>query len=499
VIRGELQSLEAIGLTAAVALLLVLRLLLPRAAQRLLLQPVVLLALHVGALLAAHAFDSAAVTKRVLSTAATVLLLASLGRSAVLLLLDAIAGRRLRRPPPRIVRDLTQALVYAAILLVALRSAGVDPASLLTTSALLTAVIALSLQETLGNMVAGLAIQVQQPFDVDDWIQFDGEQKHIGRVIEINWRATKVITLDDVEVVVPNATLAKAPITNFTKPTRASRRSLYVYVPPDVPPHVVQRTILDAIAGSFGVLPEPAASVVTNAFVDGNVEYWVRFFTDRFDKRDGVDGAARDRIWYALARLGTTPAASPSRAVNLQEVASADRERAERARVDRRRALQSVDFLRTLSDEQFEALATRTVRRMYAPGESIVRQGDTSAEMFVIESGEVSVCLERGGPGDVELARLGPGEFFGEMSLMTGEPRNATVRAAVACVLLVIDHDAFHAVLQLAPDLAERVSRVIAERQAALEGRAAARAPEEPTVQERSSVLLDRIRRFFAI
>jgi CRP-like cAMP-binding protein len=261
----------------------------------------------------------------------------------------------------------------------------------------------------------------------------------------------------------------------------------------------VQRTILEAIAGSFGVLAAPAASVVTNAFVDGNVEYWVRFFTDRFESRDGVDGAARDRIWYALARLGTSPAASPSRAVNLQEAASAARERAERAAVDRRRALQSVDFLRTLSQDQLEALAARTVRRMYAPGEPIVRQGDTSAEMFVIESGEVAVCLDRGSPGDLELARLGAGEFFGEMSLMTGEPRNATVRAAGACVLLVIDHDAFHAVLQLAPDLAERVSRVIAERQAALDGRAAARAPEEPTVQERSSVLLDRIKRFFAV
>jgi small-conductance mechanosensitive channel/CRP-like cAMP-binding protein len=496
-VPADLPQFESVGLSLAVALLGALGFLLPASGRRLLVQPAVLLVLHLGSLLAAPAFDPA--YRRTLATVATVLLLASIGRSAVLLVLDAVAGRRLRRPPPRILRDLTQALVYAAILLVALRSAGVEPASLLTTSALLTAVIALSLQETLGNMVAGLAIQVQQPFEVDDWIQFDADPKHIGRVIEINWRATKVVTLDEVEVTVPNATLAKAPITNFTKPTRASRRSLYVYVPSDVPPHVAQQTILDAIAESFGVVRDPAPSVVTNGFVDGNVEYWVRFFTDQFHKRDGVDGAARDRIWYALARLGTSPAASPRRAVALHEAATAARENAERAHAERLRALRSVDFLRALTPEQLEALAVRSARRMYAPGERIVRQGDASSEMFLIESGEVVVGLERGVPGEVEIARLGSGEFFGEMSLMTGEPRNATVRAATACVLLVVDHDAFHAALQLAPELAERVSSVIAERQATLAGHAAATGVGEPTLEERSSLLLDRIKRFFSI
>ena len=187
----------------------------------------------------------------------TVLLFASLGRSLVLLVLDVILGRRMHRPPPRIVRDLAQGLVWIVVVLVTMRMAGVEPGSLLTTSALLTAAIALSLQETLGNLMAGLSVQVQRPFDVGDWIAFDSDQKHIGRVIEINWRATKVITLDEVEVTVPNGTLAKASIVNYTKPTPVSRRSLYVYTPGDVPPHVVQRAILEALPGSFGVAPSP--------------------------------------------------------------------------------------------------------------------------------------------------------------------------------------------------------------------------------------------------
>jgi small-conductance mechanosensitive channel/CRP-like cAMP-binding protein len=487
----DLTSLETVGVGLAVVLLVVVRALLPGPARGLVRQPFAMLVLHVLALGLSRTLPEAAGMRAALSFVALLLLLASIGRSSVLFVLDVVLGRRLVRPLPRIVRDLTQGIVYVAVLLVTLRTAGVEPGSILTTSALLTAAIALSLQETLGNMVAGLAIQVQRPFDVDDWIQFDGETKHIGRVLEINWRATKVITLDEVEVIVPNATLAKAPITNFTKPHQFSRRSLYVTVPASVPPHIVQRTILEAISGSIGVLLDPPPSVVTNAFTEGNVEYWVRFFTELFDRRDGVDGAARDRIWYALSRIGVTPAA-PSRVLQLHEVSQDSRAREEEERAtERERALGNVDFLNVLTEDQKKRLAAESRMRMYTAGEVIVRQGDGSAEMFVVETGEVVVVRERTNghgarpPAEVELARLGAGKFFGEMALTTGEPRAATVRASGPCTLLVIDHRALRGVLDAAPGLAEAISRVIAERQVALaeEGKAA---PANANTEERT-------------
>src|SRR5690606_39397019 len=112
----------------------------------------------------------------------------------------------------------------------------VEPASLLATSALLTAVIGLSLQETLGNLFAGLAIQAERPFEVNDWIQFDEHRHRVGRVVEINWRATKVETSDRVILTVPNGVLARAPIMNFSRPTALVRRSVYVDAPFDAPP-----------------------------------------------------------------------------------------------------------------------------------------------------------------------------------------------------------------------------------------------------------------------
>jgi small-conductance mechanosensitive channel/CRP-like cAMP-binding protein len=497
---GAVASSEAIGLATALGLVVVLALLLPRESRRSLRQPVLLLGAHLvlQALLAVLPADAGG--RKVLSFASLVFLLAAIGRAAVLLVLEAVLGRRLARRPPRIVSDILVGVVYTGVLLTALRDAGVEPGSILTTSALLTAAIALSLQETLGNVVAGLAIQVQRPFDVDDWIQFDSELKHIGKVLEINWRATKVLTLDQVEVIVPNATLAKAAITTFTKPTPTSRRNLYVQVPADVPPGDVHRSILDALPGSFGLLADPPPSVVTNQFVDGNVEYWVRFFTDEFHKRDIVDGAARDRIWYALSRRGIR-VAPPNRAVAMREVSveSVAHEEASRTSL-REQLLRHVDFLGALSDEQRRSLAQKTSLRLYAPGEALVRQGEPGEEMFIVQEGEVVVVREHGPSAEeTELARLGPGKFFGEMALMAGEGRTATVRALVACSILVIGRDALRGLLESAPDLAENISRVIGERQAATSEADAPPSMLRAAREERSSLLLGRIRRFFSL
>jgi small-conductance mechanosensitive channel/CRP-like cAMP-binding protein len=496
-------SSEWIGLTVAGVLVLLLLLLLPPWARRVLRQPLLFLGLHLALRICLTFVVDDASLARVLSFGALAFLLAAIGRLGVVLVLDVVLGRRLLRPLPKIVADITLGLVYTAVLLTALRVAGVEPGSILTTSALLTAAVALSLQETLGNMVAGLAIQVQRPFDLGDWIQFDSEAKHVGKVLEINWRATKVLTLDEVEVIVPNATLAKAAITNYSKPTVTSRRSLYVQVPAEVPPLDVQRIIVTALGGSFGLLADPAPSVVTNAFIEGNVEYWIRFFTDRFDKRDGVDGAARDRVWYALTRHGIS-VAPPARKLLLHEVSSESLTREETLRVDEReRLLKHVDFLRSLPDEQRRTLASKSSLRLYADGETIVRQGDNSTELFVVDHGSVVVVKERGSrEGDrseVELAQLGPGAFFGEMALMTGEPRTATVRAKTACSMFVIDHAALRGVLESIPHLAEHMSRVIAERQASTAEEDAKPAAATRSAEERSSLLLDRIRKFFAL
>jgi small-conductance mechanosensitive channel/CRP-like cAMP-binding protein len=491
---------EILGILVALGLVAALRLGLGQRARPLVRAPLALVAAHLVVFAAYHLLPDAAGARRLLGPLVVLLLLASIARSSVLLALDVIVGPRLGRPLPRILREIVHGLVYAGIGLVALQQVGVEPGSLLTTSALLTAVIGLSLQETLGNLFAGLAIQVQAPFEVGDWIQFDADPKHIGRVVEINWRATKVVTLDEVEVIVPNGALAKAPITNFTKPTLVSRRSAYVSAPYAVPPSEVQRIILDAIRDAPGVVGEPLPSVVTNQFGEYGIEYWVRYYTDQFHRRDAVDGGVRDRIWYALQRAGVE-IPYPHRTIEVHQVTEESSAReAARLREERERALRCVDMFRVLSDDELHRLAELVNPRLYGPGEVIVRQGEETTELFVIEHGEVIIDVQHpGAAAATEVARLGAGKFFGEMALVTGDRRQATVRAATSCQMLAVGREAVQRLLEKAPELAERMGAVLLERQAQLEAQPAA--PEEEL--ERLSLLnldlVNRIKKFFAL
>jgi small-conductance mechanosensitive channel/CRP-like cAMP-binding protein len=499
-LAGDLAGAESLGVLIAVGLLVALRIARRGHVDAGLRAPVALLVAHAVVFALDQALEANARLHRALAPLAIVLLFTSIARSVVILVLDVAIGPRLSRPLPRIFREMVHGLVYVGVAMLALHQAGVEPSSLLTTSALLTAVVGLSLQETLGNLFAGLAIQLQAPFEVGDWIQFDADSKHIGRVVEINWRATKVITLDEVEVVVPNAGLAKAPITNFTKPTLVSRRSVYVAAPYNVPPLEVHKAILDAIADSPGVVPEPRPSVVTNLFGEYGIEYWVRFYTDRFHQRDGVDGGVRDRIWYALRRAGVE-IPYPHRTLEVHQVTEESTVRdGERQRAARNAALRGVDIFRVLSDVELGLLADHAERRLYAPGEVVVRQGDDTSELYLIERGEVTVHMKRpGATGSVELARLGAGKFFGEMALVTGDKRQASVTAATGCQFLCVGRAALEPILAQAPHLADRIGAVLVERQAELDLHTLA--PEDRAGQEsvEKQDLVKRIRKFFAL
>jgi CRP-like cAMP-binding protein len=295
-------------------------------------------------------------------------------------------------------------------------------------------------------------------------------------------------------VIIPNGQLAQASIRNFTKPDPWSRRSLFIMAPYAVPPQRVQTIILDAIRGSFGVLEHPTPSVVTNDFKDRGIEYWVRFFTSDFDKRDRVDGMARDRIWYALARHGIEiPVATHS--VRLTPM-PAPREEAVEDIVEQRVArLRTIGLLSVFDESELQRVAREGAERLYAIGEPIVRQGASGESMFVLLHGHVEVTARKDSGPSTRFATLNSGDYFGEMSLMTGAPRAATVTALEETRVLEISKESFGRIMALRPELVVTLGNALqgrmAERDVAL-----ANARREAT---ESGDLFRRIRQFFAL
>ena len=493
-------TIGGVGLVLAIVLLGAAFVLLGESQRAKLKSPLLFFGAHVLLLGVIAVLPAPSRAHSAVTVLALFLLLLVIAKLAFSIFADSALIRKWAQPLPKIIRDILQALVYVAVLLITLRAAGVDPSSLLTTSALLTAVIGLSMQETLGNMFAGLSIQAQEPFRVGDWIQIDGNDRLVGRVTEINWRATKLITNEEVEVIVPNGAIAKASIRNYSRPTPSSRRSVRVQAPYDVSPVRVREAMLEALLDVPDVLAHPPPTILTEDFADHGVAYWGRFFIQDFSRRESIDGEVRDRIWFAFARAGIS-IPYPIR-VNYNEEASAiraDKTVAEQAR--RRRALGRVDFLASLPAEDLDELSGLIGTQLFAPGESIIRQGRAGQELYIIERGEVAVSLESGGNGgdSREIARLGEGEYFGEMSLMTGEARSATVRAVGEVELVMVDKPAFQRIIGDNPAILEEISESLAKRQSELKSNAEKTHPGVANLATDSHIILKRIRRFFSI
>ena len=413
-------------------------------------------------------------------------LLGSLSLTLVLILAQVLD--RTGTPLPRIAKDLLQMGSFCVILVIVLYRAGVDPAALLTGSAVLTVVLGIAMRDTLGNLIAGLSFQFQPPFQVGDWIQYDQTPQNIGRITEINWRATKIITTEDVEIILPNATLAQASIRNFSRPEKRVMRSIFVKAPLGIPPERVRRIILDTIRDIKGVGDQPAPSVMTNAFTDSEIEYWVRIFVEDFADRFKIESDVRDHIWYAFAREGVTNPMGIQ--PDLLESVGDVQER-------RRRQLAGVPIFAVLPEPALHQLAASVREQMFAPGEKVIRQGDEGRGLYLIELGEIVVTAREGSGPAVEVARLVAGSVFGEMSLLTGEPRNATATTVGECRLLLVDKSDFEPILLRHPDLAERISQVLVERQTARRTRLnSSAAHPEP---EHKTTLFKRIREFFSL
>ena len=355
----------------------------------------------------------------------------------------------------------------------------------LTTSAVGAVVVGFALQDTLGNLFAGLAIQVEKPFRVGHWVRV-GEFE--GRVQEVTWRATKLLTKQGQFVIVPNSVMSKDPILNYSEPTIPTRIEVEVGASYDVPPNVVKQALHEALDNAPLVLREPPPDVIVLGFGASSVDYRLRFWIDDYGRDNTARDQVRTNIWYTFKRHAIEIPYPIQVEYSREEKSPRSAERLQ-ALADR---LGAIDLFSGLDDIERARLADACPEHLYGARERIVRQGESGRSMFVVLEGSVRVTIE---PSGQEVAVTTAGGFFGEMSMLTGDPRTATVTATDDAVLLEIDADRFRELAVRRPGLVEHVSGVVSARRqgladakAAAEGaRAAAPAPQS---------LLSRIKSF---
>jgi len=395
---------------------------------------------------------------------------------------------------PRILRsliDFTLTFIAAGVVLRA--EYKLDLSSLLATSAVLSVVLGFALQETLGNLFSGLTLHAEQPFGRGDWITFS---KYYGRVLDVGWRSTRIITLENDELTVPNSLLAREPVVNHSRPTAMEGVEVSISLDLDVSPARAREALTLALKGCSLVLETPPPTVHLGSYTDHGATYRVRYFIADHDFQRIAKDEVLTSIWYGLRRAAIEMP-FPQQTVSFRERTSEAEERRRKEHfVEAQDLLGRIDFVAALLPESRSILAERARFQEYGPGQAIVRQGEQGDTFYLVARGEVAVRVQVEG-GEKEVAKLGRGAFFGEMSLLTGDPRTATVVAVDDAALLAVDRDAFERVFAKDPSMAQELAAVIARRRMALESARAESAVLPAAVEKETTNLLSRIRSIF--
>jgi small-conductance mechanosensitive channel/CRP-like cAMP-binding protein len=387
---------------------------------------------------------------------------------------------------PKLLIDVVRAVVFVFTAL-GLVSALFEEtiAGMLAASGVLAVVMGFALQSTLADLFSGIALNLQRPYRVGDWIRIDDAA--VGLVVEMNWRATQLRSPQGNTIVLPNSKLAAAQIVNFSMPTPRHRSEIRVTLDARVAPGTACDILERAALRAPAVLRDPPPGVHIASLDDARIVYEVHFWLEGYADLDTVRHEVSRSVWYTLDVLGLGPWSADAAAAALGSRAM--------------RLVGYVDLFRDLDEAIRARVAAAMVSRLLRSGDVIMREGETGDTVFIVELGAIEVAVEVAGRGPRTLARLGTGELFGEMSLLTGAPRSATLTALCETQVWELSRDAFEPILRERPEIADRLSRTMARRR--LANTAAIRTLSQQERQEAEQTwpddILSRIRRLFAL
>ncbi len=327
------------------------------------------------------------------------------------------------------------------------------------------------MQDTLGNILSGIALQLDNSIEVGDWIRVDDVT---GKVVDIRWRHTALETRSWETVILPNSQLMKSKFSVLGRHGDAPvqwRRAVWFNIAYQFPPaHVietVQRAVIEADIRSVAKSPPPGC--VLMEFDQSFGRYALRYWLTDLQNDDATDSDVRDHIYAALQRAGIRLAV-PEHSVHVTKESEKLQQAKESRRIHERiEALRSVELFSSFTEEELLAIAQRLKYALFARGDIITRQGAVAHWLYMLIEGEAEVFLEAPDQPRRKLSTLHPGNFFGEMGLMTGAPRAATVIATKDTQCYQLDKAAFEDILRNRPALAEEISHMLVSRRFGLD------------------------------
>ncbi len=371
--------------------------------------------------------------------------------------------RKQQMKAPKFLRQIFSMLLFLAALLWILLQFGytTDITAALTASGAAAVVLGFAMQETLANIISGVALEIGKPFKTGDWLIVD---KQHAEVIEVNWRSTRLRTNDDFYLDIPNKTIVGATITNLTYPTRQHAVHITVGFDYNAPPNFVKDCMVRAAMSAEGVLQTPPPKVFLKDFGDSAVIYEIKFTIDDEARFNDICDAIRTNVWYEAQRSGLR-IPFPIRTLQIER----PKVQHDNALTAAKTSARKQPILQLLEESQIDRLLLHAKLLRFGRGERIIVQGEKGDSMFILLNGEAEVLVHMNGT-DTRVATLRTGDACGEMSLLTGELRSATVVASTDCEMWEIDKPVLGEILTQNQPLVQRLGEMLAKRRLANEG-----------------------------
>lgn len=360
----------------------------------------------------------------------------------------------------KLLQDLLAGLIYlGAVLAIIAYVFDLPIRGLLATSGVIAIILGLALQSTLSDVFSGIVLNFSRPYRPGDWITIDGGTD--GRVVEMNWRATHVLTAKRDLAIVPNSTIAKAKLVNASSPSGTHGITVTVRLDAKASPATGAEILRHAVLNTQLILATPAPSVAVKSITADAIEFDISFFVEELAQSTHAQNELFDWISRHLTAAGIGLASTQSQPFSSPQTANP-----KCAKTAAERATDLVSIFADLTEEERNTLAAKTEQKHYDEGEVLVEAGTVLHSLSVIGAGVVSLTAVVS-EGEVELLRIGPGDHFGEIGMLTGQPAEATLKALVPATIYELAKDDLAPVLEARPGVSHELCRALAKRQAA--------------------------------
>ncbi|MEZ2224888.1 mechanosensitive ion channel domain-containing protein [Microcoleus sp.] len=340
---------------------------------------------------------------------------------------------------------------------------GADLAGLATALGVTSIVIGLALQDPLGSVLTGIMLLFERPFGMGDWLKI-GEFE--GQVIDMNWRAVRLLTADRQVYIVPHQLLGKEVICNYTAPDSIHYGNIKIGFSYDNPPNVVRQVLFNTALSVPGILADPKPDCQTISYDDFVITYKVAFFVKDFLQLESAQNEFMTRIWYAARRNNLTLYHYKYECAVESNASQTDITTSKLSQ-----GLSSIPALIPVTRDQssLDELTKGTRLQHFGTGETAIEQGTLVFSMYIIISGEAVMTVGNDGSAELEVVTLSRGDFFGVMALFSREPSPVSVRALIDLEVMAIDSDKVNEMMERQPRLSREIAQVIEMRRHAID------------------------------